>query len=84
MAGRFLVRRDYRDGTFLYLKRNVARRSFFGKSAGWNGVRDPQDATRFWTRDAAERVAFLLAVQDLGLDYSYTVREWDGSLWKKP
>lgn len=88
MAGRFVIRRDHADGTFRYLTR-VYNRSFLSKPAidrahKWTTVYRPEEATRFWNREAAEAAIFVLAVEDLKWDWSYSVHEWDGSRWRSP
>lgn len=85
MAGRFLIRVDYRNGGFLYLKREYRERRLFAKTDRkmWLMVPDPDDATRFWTLDAAEGVAVLLAATEFK-DMFVTVREWDGNRFKYP
>lgn len=91
MAGRFVIRRDHLDGTFRYMARDYEDRSLrrvlseeSREKPRWITVYRPEEATRFWNRDAAEAAIFLLAVEDLKWDYSYSVREWDGSRWKNP
>ena len=92
MAGRFIIRRDHRDGTFRYMARNyIKKRSLASILSAtvdrrdlWITVYRPEEATRFWTRDGAEAAIFALAVEDMKWDWSYSVREWDGSRWKNP
>jgi hypothetical protein len=82
MAGRFVIRRDHRNGTFCYLARNYNNR--FLSKKDWTIVTTPGQATRFWNRDSAEAAIFVLAVKDLEWGYSYSVREWDGSSTRNP
>lgn len=82
MAGRFVIRRDHRNGTFVYLARNYKNRSVVQQE--WTIVTTPGQATRFWNRDSAEAAIFVLAVKDLEWGYSYSVREWDGSSHRNP
>lgn len=93
MAGRFVIRRDHKDGTFRYMARDYEDRiSFVSEAEGkkrnekplWMTVYRPEEATRFWNRDAAEAAIFMLAVEDLKYDWTYSVREWDGSQWHNP
>lgn len=84
MAGRFVIRVDYRNGGFHYLTRDYNRTIGKVKTRRmWLMVQEPKDATRFWTRDAAEAAAFTLAATEYK-DYFLSVREWDGDRFKKP
>ena len=50
----------------------------------WITVYRPEEATRFWTREAAEAAIFPVAIEDMQWDWTYSVREWDGSQWHNP
>jgi hypothetical protein len=76
VAGNYVIQRIYRvPSVRSYMLKRLRRGRW--SSSGWSCVRDPAEATRYFSKEAAEAVAFTMRIQEIACDWTYEVVRLD-------